>query len=1289
HFYRVVANDISINDMNMMGNDSFNVQTGQNTFAAADKFRILYDSVRVKYADGTEYRFMYQGARFVNDKNYIRLVQVNTFPIKVLDEYVHIYHLTDIRIDSMFYKGYLPRIDLKEGDSLFIYSDFKLDFNYHPSSNNDPDPPLVGFRTHITQYCQESGLAYNDKYVANKYTGYKLSWNGGAYSLKPCENSTQSKPFNLRLRIARENLFPREVRPLAFISNFWQTMPVSALPISVKLKYLALQDSVIRLNNLNLPFTQTPGLLNINFSPAFSMPIDEGFMLGTDVVFGPDCRFGKPDSSKQHLVLQFYNNPDSLVEKKFNSLGYFSNLPNLKLQSADTLLYVTQKNFDVDFKITNNVISPAQNLWVAAVSPSGKATDFKLVQLPQQQAVTSTGGVFQLNTLTGLNEKNYRLTGLNTSCETDTLLLIYGWDCSQVQSLSQNSCGRDTFFILLRKESPELEMDIKHEPIPLVLCDTSDYYEIAVYNAKTGYAYDLNFTAALPPGLRVVPGTCQISYPTGSPYITISDPAFIGQVYQWDINTVQAVIAANGLPGIGIDPQNGFNIRFKTIAECGFVANIQPVFGIKGVDPCGQETNFLNKPGSPININGLNPAYGVILNLDPAGAAQPYCGGEQEYKCSLTLLGQPSSNDSIFILLPNATTYITGSYVAGTNAPTTAPTLSGQQIAVHIPPGLSNGSSLSFTFKVRFELGSGCDSQFIKAQSRVSTPAFCQSLGAPCNIYLVTGEITRPITVLHPQLALNDANIQINGNQVNATFNINNIGTVPASGVTARVWYDVNGNGILEPGIDQLLTTVQQNQTLQPGQTLTLSANFTGTMLDFCNLIVVLPATENCLCEDQLLPLHNNVLYFAQQQFCTNAPITVGTPMEQGFNYNWLTTNGILCGTCATTTYTPPVSVQPGVPQTLTLEAQSGNCKLQYNYKVVFGNVYSVTPTNATICKGTSVTLNVQSTSGTYTWSGPGIVNPTLAQQTVTPEVSTVYHLSISLLPAPCLIDTTIAIEVIHGDTIQLDELFTCKGVPVQVLNQNTDVAGLYSKEQTNANGCKDLVQQRLTVYNSLMTEETKQFCLGDTLKLADTSFTNSGKICRSFQTINGCDSVHCVIVTTFEPPHLDNPDTLYGQVLTPIKLTGQSGFTSYIWYPAIPGCSNCQDATVKFDTAGFYEYILTVGDGNGCIDTVIYRILIFPPCSAKRVLVPNVFTPNGDDVNDTFKVVDREGAELIGSMTIYDRWGEKVYESKSQVFWDGTIDRQPAPSDVYVYIIEVLCDGNKAKLVGNVTLLR
>jgi gliding motility-associated-like protein len=115
--------------------------------------------------------------------------------------------------------------------------------------------------------------------------------------------------------------------------------------------------------------------------------------------------------------------------------------------------------------------------------------------------------------------------------------------------------------------------------------------------------------------------------------------------------------------------------------------------------------------------------------------------------------------------------------------------------------------------------------------------------------------------------------------------------------------------------------------------------------------------------------------------------------------------------------------------------------------------------------------------------------------------------------------------------------------------------------------------------------------------------------------------------------------------------------------------------------------FLLIVTDANGCRDSATYRVFV---CNEQEVIVPNAFTPNGDGFNDVFRIVPHEGAEVVLSLRIYDRWGQKLYVgSGSSAQWDGRIGDKPAPSDVYVWILEYECGGNRVRRSGDVTLLR
>jgi len=90
---------------------------------------------------------------------------------------------------------------------------------------------------------------------------------------------------------------------------------------------------------------------------------------------------------------------------------------------------------------------------------------------------------------------------------------------------------------------------------------------------------------------------------------------------------------------------------------------------------------------------------------------------------------------------------------------------------------------------------------------------------------------------------------------------------------------------------------------------------------------------------------------------------------------------------------------------------------------------------------------------------------------------------------------------------------------------------------------------------------------------------------------------------------------------------------------------------------------------------------------------VPNVFTPNGDGLNDYFLPRQLLSAGVTAfSMQVYNRWGEKVWQTTSLDGrgWDGRFGGVDQPTGVYVYLIEVtLANGRTERYGGNVTLMR
>jgi gliding motility-associated-like protein len=95
---------------------------------------------------------------------------------------------------------------------------------------------------------------------------------------------------------------------------------------------------------------------------------------------------------------------------------------------------------------------------------------------------------------------------------------------------------------------------------------------------------------------------------------------------------------------------------------------------------------------------------------------------------------------------------------------------------------------------------------------------------------------------------------------------------------------------------------------------------------------------------------------------------------------------------------------------------------------------------------------------------------------------------------------------------------------------------------------------------------------------------------------------------------------------------------------------------------------------------------------SSTQVWVPNVFTPNRDNKNETFLPVITNAKNY--SLLIFNRWGELIFETDNPLLaWDGTYKNRNCTEGVYVYIINYTGDcgaqGEKHSKPGHVTLLR
>lgn len=113
--------------------------------------------------------------------------------------------------------------------------------------------------------------------------------------------------------------------------------------------------------------------------------------------------------------------------------------------------------------------------------------------------------------------------------------------------------------------------------------------------------------------------------------------------------------------------------------------------------------------------------------------------------------------------------------------------------------------------------------------------------------------------------------------------------------------------------------------------------------------------------------------------------------------------------------------------------------------------------------------------------------------------------------------------------------------------------------------------------------------------------------------------------------------------------------------------------ASTIYQSAGSYTVLLVVTQSLGTVSCVGTASAVINVELPSKMDVPNVFTPNGDGVNDTFVLQTTNLTEI--SCQIFDRWGVKMYDVKSEkgnIEWDGkNLSKKDVPDGTYFYLLK------------------
>ncbi|MCO5260294.1 MAG: PKD domain-containing protein [Crocinitomicaceae bacterium] len=326
---------------------------------------------------------------------------------------------------------------------------------------------------------------------------------------------------------------------------------------------------------------------------------------------------------------------------------------------------------------------------------------------------------------------------------------------------------------------------------------------------------------------------------------------------------------------------------------------------------------------------------------------------------------------------------------------------------------------------------------------------------------------------------------------------------------------------------------------------------------------------------------------------------------------------------------------------------------------------------NASICANASTTITA-SGGVSYAWDnglGAG------SSKTVSP-ISTTTYTVVGTDINGCINsdDVTVTVTPVPGVNIEGINLTGC--APVVPTLTNTLASG--------ADNCQWILGDGRT-YNgcSISPTFTKDGCYDVTL-IVTSSFG-----CTSSQTINDYVCVTPSPVASFYA----TPYVISDYPWETQMHNNSSNATNYTWYFGDGSAPNNEfEPSHQYpeDVSGGYPIMLIASNDIGCVDTAYYAVKVLEPLI---FYVPNTFTPDGDQFNNTFFPIFTSGYDIYNyEMLIFDRWGEIVFEThNTEVGWDGTYNGKMVQDGTYTWKIVVkIKDYDEFKqFVGHVNIIR
>lgn len=471
------------------------------------------------------------------------------------------------------------------------------------------------------------------------------------------------------------------------------------------------------------------------------------------------------------------------------------------------------------------------------------------------------------------------------------------------------------------------------------------------------------------------------------------------------------------------------------------------------------------------------------------------------------------------------------------------------------------------------------------------------------------------------------------------------------------------------------------------------------------------------------------------QTICLGSPTSIQVGGAQ--SYQWSPAAGLSCTNCANP------NANPGVTTTYTVIGTDGNgCKDTTEALINVNGLPTVDAgPDVSICKLGTVQLQAAGAAG-YSWTpSSGLSCTSCPDPVATPINLTTYTVTgtdtngcantddvqVAIYPQPVISAGSDA-TICSGQPTQLTATggvsyswtpaanLSCINCDNPLANPQNDI--VYTVIGTDANGCSDSDQVTVSVIQMLpfTVGPGDTLCQGESAQLfasggqqyqwlPTTGLNNPNipnpvatpEVTTAYMVVmqqGSCFSDTGKVLVLVHPQPTVNAGgdqtVLAGSVVH--LFADATNANIFKWTPAdFLSCDDC--ASPSSEPKRDITYKVVASNEFGC--EASDEVSLFVLCDKSLIFLANTFTPNADGNNDRF-YPQGKGVSNVKRFRIFSRWGEVIYDAQNiplndeSFGWDGTYKGESLKPDVYVYLIDALCDsGLPIQIKGDISLIR